>query len=79
MEKRATGATITSKNGNKYNVTYDETNNKIELAIDTKGTPTSIKAYDGSTVSGDTIELQCEVTQEAETDGKTSHYLTNIA
>ena len=57
----------------------DGKRNKIELAIDTKGTPTSIKAYDGSTVSGDTIELQCEVTQKAETDGKTRHYLTNIA
>ena len=72
--------TITSSNGNVYKVTaYDKTNNRLELTIDKTKTITSLKAYNESKIESDTIELKCKVVQNAETDGKTKHYLTNIA
>ena len=72
------GDTATSTNGNTYSVTYDKTTNKITFTL-TSSSPKSIAAYDGNKLSSDTIEVTAKVTQKAETNGTTKHYLTNIA
>ena len=69
---------VTSKNGNVYTVTSLE-NNRIELTIDNSNQTKTIKAFDGTTIDSDYIDLECKVEQKPETDGKTKHYLTNIA
>ena len=70
-------STITSQKGNKYNVTYDSTTNKITFQI--TGNGTNLSAFNGTTLDKDVIEVECEVTQVAEKNGNTKHYLTNIA
>ena len=68
------GATITSNKGNKYNVSTS--GNKITLEL--TGTPVAISAY-ASTLDVDYVDVVCEVEQNPATDGRTKHYLSNIA
>lgn len=68
---------ITSTKGNTYNVEYDETLNKITFTL--TGEAKSLSAYSGQALDKDVIEVECEVTQVAEKNGKDKHYLTNIA
>ena len=76
--KLKTGDTITTKNNkNIYTVNYDESTNKLELTMTTKTEP--IVAYNGTTLASDVMEVEATVEQQAEKDGKTKHYLTNIA
>ena len=72
------GTTVTSSNGNIYNVNYDKTNNKITLTIDTTKTIKAIPAL-GTTLEKDTIKVTCKVVQQASTNENTKYYLTNIA
>ena len=72
------GTEITSlTNKNKYTVNYSTTTNKIELVLNDK--VKAIKAYDGSTLSSDIIELTCKVTSDAISATSGKNYLTNIA
>ena len=68
------GDTITS-NKNTYNVTYDETNNKI--TFDITGTPTDLVAYETGNLDSEILEFECEVV--AEPDTTNSKVLTNVA
>ncbi len=70
------GATVVSSKGNTYKITYTSNNNQVLLEV--QGNPTSIPAY-VDTLQCETIDIKCKVKQKAETDGETSHYLTNIA
>ena len=73
-----TGDTVTSKNNqNVYTVNYNESTNTLEFSMTTK--KEAIKAFDGTTLKEDYIELDCKVEQKAATDGTTKRYLTNIA
>ena len=74
----AMGSTVTSNKGTTYNVSYDSTNNKITLTAVASSAKT-INKLSGTTLSSDYIDVTCEVTQTAATDGTTKHYLTNIA
>ena len=73
--------TISSDKGNIYTVNYDDTNNEITFTLQTLDDNGVIKAYDKDTkkLDRDYIEVKCKVTQKAETDGKTRHYLSNVA
>ena len=75
--KSTLGSTVTSSLGNKYRVEYNTTTNQIKLIMTDK--VKAIKAYDGNTLSSETIQVTAEVIQEAATDGTTKHYLTNVA
>ncbi len=76
--KLKVGDKVTSKVlNNEYKVTSVE-GNKITLEI-ISATPASIPAYNKTTLSSDYIDLDCEVEQTSATDGRTKHYLTNIA
>ena len=69
------GTSVQSNKRNTYSV--GTTQNQIVLTL-TSATPTAINAYSG-TLDFDYVDVECEVTQLAETDGKTNHYLSNIA
>ena len=72
------GDTITSNKGTTYNVSYDETNNKITLTA-VGATAKTINKWNGTTLSSDYVDVTCKVNQTSATDGTTKHYLTNIA
>ncbi|MBQ9297503.1 MAG: Cys-Gln thioester bond-forming surface protein [Clostridia bacterium] len=74
-----TGETIKSAKGNTYTAEYNTTNNKLTLTLDKTKNFVSIPAYNGTTLSNDTISLRCKVVQKPATDGETKRYLTNIA
>ena len=67
--------TVTSNTGNVYRISYSPTTNQVTLTLETKAK--EIPAYNGETLSSETIELKCKVT--AEPDEKSSKVLTNVA
>ena len=74
-----TGYTVTSEKGNRYNVTYDSETNQIILTLDTTSNVTALESFNGTEVDSDTILVECVVTADANSDGETKQYLTNIA
>ena len=72
--KLVTGATVRSRKGNQYVVSYETTTNKIIFT--TTGTQ-NLNAYDGATLDSDSIEIECIVTATANTDSE--QILTNVA
>ena len=69
-----TTGTVTSTKGNSYAVEYDASTNKATFT--TTGTQ-DLVAYDGNTLDSDTIELECTV--EAQPDTENDKVLTNVA
>ena len=69
-----TTGTVTSTKGNSYAVEYDASTNKATFT--TTGTQ-DLVAYDGNTLDSDTIELECTV--EAQPNTENDKVLTNVA
>ena len=76
-ELEGSNGTITSNKGNTYSAEYNSSTNTVTLTL-TSTNPTAIAAYQ-TNVDSDYIEITCKVKQKAATNGKTKHYLTNIA
>ena len=76
--KYKSGDTVTS-NKNTYNVTYNETTNKIifDIANSTEDEPQELQAYTTGNLDSETIEIECEVIANASKEG--SQILTNVA
>ena len=69
-------ADVTSTTGNVYAVEYSTTTNKVTFTLKSTS-PREIPAYNGKTLSKETIELECEVMATA--DRSQNMTLTNIA
>ncbi len=67
---------VTSSTGNVYSVSYSTTTNTVTFTLKSTN-PKTIPAYDGKTLSRETIELECQVM--ANVNSKQTTILTNIA
>ena len=67
---------VTSSTGNVYSVAYSTTTNTVTLALKSTS-PRTIPAYNGTTLSQEKIELECQVMATADSTRKMT--LTNIA
>ena len=70
---------IVTSNKNSYNVTYNETTNKITFDIvnSTENEPQEIQPYTTGNLDSETIEIECEVIANASKEG--NQVLTNVA
>ena len=73
LKLKSTGS-VTSEKGNSYTINYNETTNRVTFS--TTGT-NDINAYSNNKLDSDTIEIECEVTAEADTES--DKILTNVA
>ena len=75
---QTTTGNYTSSDGNvSYSYTYNPETNEITFTNTTKKDLAAYSGVPGSTLSSETIEIECEVTQKP--SAKTNTYLTNIA